>query len=166
MHRMTPKWPWTIKGQMFPTQVLPDHSVTNFNSFCSTPSPLWITGHFEICPKWSLNDLEHYEVKGISYVSYKFLWNSSQISVHSALWTALFELPNDVPENGNKSENRNRRGPMSSMEFSSLLCMSIRITQPSILPPTPPSDSFCICLRPVMISNGFLIYTGGRESGL
>ncbi len=87
MHRITPKWPWTLQGQVYPIYVLPVSLSPKFQSTLLCDQPFSRSGHFEtIAP----NDLEPYKVKDIHM--YITSVPESQISVHFALRPAAFEI--------------------------------------------------------------------------
>ncbi len=47
VHWMTPKLPWTLKGQRYPVYMIKLLMSPNFTPFCSTASHFWVAGHFE-----------------------------------------------------------------------------------------------------------------------
>ena len=97
VHRVTPTWPWTLKGQRYLIYVQVTSTwVPNFNLFFSAASCFWATGHFETSapndPQMTLNT-ERSKVPHIHVTTNP----KSQISLVFALHAAsLFQVTGQV----------------------------------------------------------------------
>ncbi len=69
VHRMIPKWPWTLQGQRYPINVLlvsmcpKFHSVSLYDEPFSSYGPFW-----DKCTEWPQNNLEPYKFKCTLYI--------------------------------------------------------------------------------------------------
>ncbi len=97
VHQMTPKWPWTLKGQKYPMYILQLPRVTDFTPFRSTASCSRVTGHFETSAlndsKMTLNTkrskVPHKCCR--PYIYYNYPWVPKFPSLHSR-----FQVPGHV----------------------------------------------------------------------
>ena len=86
--KFQPMWPWALQGQTHICSTgIPE---SYFGQFCSNHFELYVI--WDICTKWSQNDLKHYEVKSTYIPIYVLLSSQSQISVNFALLAAICEL--------------------------------------------------------------------------
>ncbi len=101
MHRMIPKWPWTLKGQRYIIQMLqlpvsPTLRLTAFE----------LLAILSKCTEWSKNNLEHQKVKGIPYTCYNYPWVTNvtlRLTISKIL--ASFPFPIDTMINFNLFSN-------------------------------------------------------------
>ncbi len=68
VHRMTPKWPWTLQGQRYPINVLEVSMGPKFNAVSLYNQPFSRFRPFgDKCTEWPQVDLETFKVK-LSYM--------------------------------------------------------------------------------------------------
>ena len=71
VHRIIPKWHWTLKGQRYPIYMLQLPPCQKFHSICSTASLFRVIGQFEIS---ALNDPQMtLTTKGLKVSIYRYM---------------------------------------------------------------------------------------------
>ena len=90
---MTPKWPLTLQGQMYPIHICITFVLESQISLCFTvwPAVLSYRPFWDKCTEWPPNYLEHYKVKVTPHICVTSM-PKCQISVCFALKPAIFKI--------------------------------------------------------------------------
>ena len=91
VHRIIPKWPWTLQDQMYSLYVLQLLIVWNSSPFRSVTSRFGVTGHFDTSAPNDPQMTSNTKRLKVPHI-YCIRAPESQISLHLALRPAAFEV--------------------------------------------------------------------------